>query len=194
MMVHMDEETYTSAVERIRARNVAKGMPPSQALNAAEKQASARRKAATPGQRGRKINRRNNFKKGTDPVPPKEKKKRHEDIKQYASDLVMEIHGITGLIGAGMGPVGPVSGGSDPGSSDPSSKGTALSQKYNQQEPDDVTKKSGKGKSAPGFKASAGRKFSVKKPPAGTLTKGPDTINSRSINKVEDIEKEFGIV
>src|ERR1035437_3595452 len=181
-------ESYTTAIERVRARLVAKGISPDRALNAAEKQASAKRKIANPGQKGRKVNKRHTFKRGTDPVPPKEKKPmRHEDIKKFAENMVMEIHGITGLIG---GPTGAISGGSSgtssAGSENPSSKSKPLSTKYNQQEPDDVTKKKGSGnKPTQGFKANAGRAATVPRAKAGSVTTPPPTM--------EDIEKEFGI-
>lgn len=180
-------ESYTTAVERIRARLVARGLSPDRALNAAEKQASARRKTANPGQKGRRVNKRQNFKRGNDPVPPKEKKPmRHEDIKKFAETMVMEIHGITGLIG---GPTGAISGGSSgtgsTGSEGPTSKSKPLSTKYDQQHPDDPTKKGSSGnKPSQGFKA-AGRTAKVTRAKAGSVTTPPPTM--------EEIEKEFGI-
>jgi hypothetical protein len=175
-------ETYTTSVERIRARLAAKGWSPDKALNAAEKQASAKRKRANPGQKGR-LGKRNNFKKKTDPVPPKEKKPmRKEEIKQYASNMVNEIHGITGLIGSP--PAGTSS--STASSPPPSSAGGPLSTKYNQQSPDDPTKTKTGGKSTKtGFNPSGGLKAKVTRAKAGSLTKEPP--------KFEDIEEEFGI-
>lgn len=185
-------ENYSTAVERIRARLVARGMPPDKALNNAEKQASAKRKIANPGQKGRKTNKRYNFKKGTDPVPPKEKKPsmRKEDITAFAKNMVMEIHGITGLIGSGgAGPGGgPVGlGGSDPGSPEPSTTSKQLSTKYKQDNESDPTDKKGsKGGTSTGFKKGGGPHAKVSRAKPGQTTLSPPTM--------EDIEAEFGIV
>lgn len=184
-------ETYTTNVERLAARYKARGIPADRALNMAEKRASAMAKKAHPGE---KLGKRHTFKRGTDPVPPKQKKPRkmrQEDIKKYAENMVMEIHGITGLIGGPTGPItGAGSGTGSVGSEGPSSKSSPLSAKYRQDTPDDPTKKPGSGKGASGFKASGGLKASIPKTPEGRVTKGVDTFQKK---KMEDIEKEFGI-
>lgn len=175
--------TYTTNVERIAARLKARGVPADKALLMAEKQASALRKRANPGQKGR-LGPRHTFKKNTDPVPPKEKKPmKREDIKTYASNMVMEIHGITGLIASP-----PVSGGgtSDVGSAPALSGGAPLSAKYSNTDNDDPTKTKSGGKSTkPGFKSSGGLKAKVTRAKAGSVTK--------DVPRFENIEEEFGI-
>lgn len=178
----MNEETYTTMVARISARLKARGVSADQALNMAEKQASAKRKRANPGQKG-KLGKRNQFKKSTDPVPPKEKKPmRKEDIKAFASNMVMEIHGITGLI-ASPPASGTASG--DVASGAPSSGGAPLSNKYANTDNDDPTKTPGKSGAKAGFKTSGGLKAKVTRAKAGSVTKAPPTF--------ESIEGEFGI-
>ena len=182
-------ETYTTAVERLTARYKARGIPADRALNMAEKRASAMSKRAHPGE---KLSKRHNFKRNTDPVPPKEKKKRtmrQEDIKKFAEKMVMEIASVGMIIGqGGAGPGGgPVGVGGDPGGADPSPTGRPLSQKYRNDTEDDPTKKktAGGAGGGKGFKASGGLKKSIPKSPEGMVTKGVD--------KMESIEKEFGI-
>jgi hypothetical protein len=178
-------ETYTTMVARIQQRLKARGVPSDQALNMAEKQASAKRKRANPGQKG-KLGKRNQFKKSTDPQPPKEKKPmRKEDIKTFALNMLMEMPGITGLIASP--PAGSTSSG-DVGSTAPSSGGAPLSAKYANKDNDDPTKVSGKSGKAVGFKSTGGLKARVTRAKAGSVTKAPD-----SFTKAESIEEEFGI-
>ena len=116
-------------------------------------------------------------------MPPKEKKPmRKEDIKAYASNMVMEIHGITGLIASP-----PAGGGAsgDVGSTAPSSGTAPLSAKYANKDNDDPTKTGGKNGKAAGFKATGGLKAKVTRAKAGSVTKAPPTF--------ESIEGEFGI-
>lgn len=176
-------ETYTTMVARIQARLKARGVPADQALNMAEKQASAKRKRANPGQKGR-LGKRHQFKSNTDPVPPKEKKPmRKEDVKNFASNMVMEIHGITGLVG---GPVPSQTAAGDVGSGAPLHGNAPLSAKYANKDNDDPTKvkAAGSGKSS-GFKTSGGLKAKVTRAKEGSVTKDPP--------KFESIEEEFGI-
>ncbi len=168
-------ETYSTIRDRLIARYKSQGLPEPQAILRAQKRASAIANKAHPGD---KVSNQG----------------RHK-IKEMAHDIVMEIHGITGLIGGGGagpggGPVG--GGGSDPGSPDPSTTSTPLSDKYRKQDADDPSKASGKGKSSAGFKTSGGRKSdAARKTSKATKSKGSMTASPPSM---EAIEAEFGII
>ena len=171
--------TYSS-YDQMKQELIKRGYPPDKA----EKLASQKFIRKT-GERPSKL------KKAAKAPPPydpsKKKKRRLNNSVEIIKDILTEIYGVTGLIGAPPATIAPST--VNAGVSGKATTNTPT--KINNEKPE--TSKASSSKGTKGFSPEGIKKVKVEKAPVGRVTKDPEGIKDSISISTKQIEEEFGI-
>ena len=174
--------TYSS-YDQMKQELIKRGYPPQQA----EKLASQKFIRKT-GERPSKLKKAAKAPAPYDPSKKKARKKALHNSVDVVKNILTEIYGVTGLIGAPPATMTPSA--TTPGTA---GKATSPSGLPNKEKENKSVVGGSSAKGSVGFSPKGVQKFKVEKAPVGKVTKDPEGISDSITNIAKQIEEEFGI-